>query len=168
MMSTYSVVLFVHSWIRWLVVGLLIAVVVDTARGWALRRAWSHAGERLHRVLVAAADLQLSLGLWLYFVASPIAAAFRANPGRAMRDPTARFFGIEHVTMMLLALTALHVGRALSKRATDSVVRHRRVFAWTLLAVALVGAGIPWPLVRAGRPLFRSPEAITQLFGRGS
>ena len=153
-MSAYTAILFLHSSVRWLVLALLIAVLVRTARGWAAGRAWTPVDEKTQLRLVSFADLQLLLGLSLYVVASPITTAFFAAPKAAMRDPTLRFFGVEHITAMVLGIAALHVGRGLSRRLSDGK-RHRRVFGWTLTALLLIVAGVPWPFLRYGRPLLR-------------
>lgn len=155
----HSVALILHSWMRWTVVVLLGTVLVRT--GGRSRRvgAWTRGDERAHVALVAAADTQFALGLFLYFVASPITRAFWANPAQGMPVSALRFFGIEHVTTMLLGLGTLHVGRRVAKRTSDAAVRPRRAFAWTLAATLLLLAGIPWPFLRAGRPLFRLPPS---------
>lgn len=154
-MTSYALILTTHSYLRWIVVGLLLAVVARAARGWARAEPWSKLDERLHVALVACVDSQVALGLWLYAVASPIAAAFFADPKVGMRDATLRFFGVEHLTSMVLALTALHAGRISSKRATEARLRQKRVCVWTLSALLLVLIGLPWPFLKYGRALLR-------------
>jgi mono/diheme cytochrome c family protein len=154
-MSAYGIELALHSLVRWAVLAGLVAVVARSAMGWAKARPWNRVDERAHVALVAAADLQLALGLWLYLVASPITSAFLANPGASMRVPSLRFFGVDHPTAMIFAIAALHVGRVRSRRAGSDPVRHRSVFRWTLAALLLVLAGVPWPFLRVGRPLLR-------------
>ena len=155
----HSVALILHSWMRWTVIVLLGTVLVRTGWRWRRAGAWTRGDERAHVALLAAADTQFALGLFLYFVASPITRAFWAAPGQGMPVSTLRFFGIEHITMMLLGLGTLHAGRRIAKRTSDVLVRPRRAFAWTLLATLLLLAGIPWPFLRAGRPLFRLPPS---------
>jgi hypothetical protein len=66
-----------------------------------------------------------------------------------------RFFAIEHVTMMICALVAAHITLRTARRARAPVTRQRRL-AWGLGAtLALIVAGIPWPFLVYGRPLFR-------------
>lgn len=153
----HSVALILHSWMRWTVLVLLGTVLVRAGFRWARAEAWTRGDERAHVGLLAAADIQFTLGVFLYFIASPITRAFWAAPGRGMHVTTLRLFGIEHITMMLLGLGTLHAGRRLAKRTRDALIRPRRAFLWTLAATLLLLAGIPWPFVPAGRPLFRLP-----------
>ncbi len=71
-----------------------------------------------------------------------------------MRVSALRFFAIEHVTMMTLALIAAHVTLAYANRASAPRARQRRVAWGVALALLLILAGIPWPWTAAGRPLF--------------
>jgi hypothetical protein len=156
MTGTYEVALLLHSAIRWAVLGAFAVVLLRARAGWRASRAWTPADERTHRMLLACTDLQMVLGLWLYFVASPITSAFLADPGAVMKLSAFRFFGLEHVVMMLAAITVLHVGRIRSRRASEPAHRHRRVFRWTLAALVLALAGVPWPFLPYGRPLLRT------------
>jgi hypothetical protein len=153
--ATYPIALLAHSWIRWAVLALLVVVVIRTWRGRTGFGPWSPVDERLHVALVSVTDLQFMVGLWLYLGASPFARAFLADIGHAIHERGLRFFGFEHVTMMLAAVAFVHVGRARSKRAADPLQRHRRVFAWTAAALICVLASIPWPFFPVARPLVR-------------
>jgi len=68
--ATYPIALLVHSWARWAVLGLLVAVVIRAWRGRTGFGSWTPLDERLHVALVGVTDLQLLVGLWLYFGAS--------------------------------------------------------------------------------------------------
>ncbi len=150
-MTSYVAVLAAHSLVRWVVLGLLVALVIVGVRGRRGGSEWSRSDERIHLSLVIAADIQLVLGLFLYLHASPISAAFFADAKHAMKDATLRFFGVEHVTAMVLAVAAVHAGRALSRRAEER--RHHRALVSAAIALFFVMVGIPWPFMKHGRPL---------------
>ena len=153
--AAYPHLLITHSWVRWAVLILLVTVV---ARAWRGRRArnavWSTLDERCHAALVAVVDLQFLLGLVLYAV-SPFVRAFFDDPIANQKVRILRFFGEEHVLMMVAAVAFVHVGRVRARRSTDITQRHRRVFVWTLAALIFVLASIPWPFFPVARPLFR-------------
>lgn len=149
----YSVVLFTHSWLRYLVLGFGIALLALCVRG--LRGGtWTEKEERTHVLFTAILDVQFLLGLLLYFKLSPIAQAALANMGAAMKDPTLRYFGVEHIATMLIAVIVAHVGRARSKRKQGKA-RFKSVLITQAVWLLLTLAAIPWPVLDIGRPLFR-------------
>jgi uncharacterized membrane protein YdjX (TVP38/TMEM64 family) len=100
-------------------------------------------------------NLQLILGLVLYGI-SPITRAAMTNFAAAMKDSTLRFFAVEHVAGMLLAVVIAQVGYSISKRArTDSGKFLRAAIAYSIAGVVIL-ASIPWPFLKYGRPLFPS------------
>lgn len=154
-MNAHAVVLFLHSYLRWIVLGLLVVVLVRSYSGWRKALAWSPSDETRHKVLVGALDLQVLLGLLLYLVLSPITRAFFASPGPSMKVSEIRFFSVEHVTLILVAVVVAHVGRARSRKR-EGAARHKGVFITSLVALLLILAAIPWPFFPAKRPLLRT------------
>ncbi|WP_163998616.1 hypothetical protein [Pyxidicoccus caerfyrddinensis] len=152
----YAVVLFLHSWLRWGVVVLGVLTLGRSLLGWLRGREWTRADRRIQVFFVSAFDLQLLLGMTLYFALSPLTPrsmeALRTN----LSVSFLRFFSLEHPVMMLLALVAAHVASALSRRADDSQRKHRVWAVGLLMALLLIALGIPWPWLSHGRPLFRS------------
>lgn len=150
----YLLLLVVHSWLRYLVLGFGIWLLVTAALGVRKRASWSAPQERLHKVFLGTLDLQLLLGLLLYFVLSPITTLALQNMGAAMKDAQLRFFAVEHLATMLIAIIAAHVGRVRSKRKAGSA-RQRSVLITQIIWFVLTMAAIPWPGVDVARPLFR-------------
>jgi hypothetical protein len=153
----YTTVLLVHSWWRWVVLLLLIAVAARAR--FAGDRGWSKLDERLHVSLIGAIDLQLLLGLSLYAALSPFTRAFFENVALGMKQPGLRFFGVEHIFGMVIAVIILHAGRRRSRKA-EGRLRHRRVFSTAVAALLVILVTIPWPFLRYGRPLFRTIAAL--------
>ncbi len=150
----YGVILIVHSWNRWLVLATACATLAVAIQGRSVGRAWTKTDQRLSLAFVSALDLQAVLGLLLYFVLSPIVPKTISEFKAAMHVSALRFFAIEHITMMLLALIAAHVTSASAKRAASAAARQKRV-AWGMaLTLLLILSSIPWPWLAAGRPLF--------------
>jgi hypothetical protein len=150
----YTVVLLLHSWLRW------AALIAGVGATWFAMRdtAGPDAGRSLDRwgmAFVTVLDLQMLLGLLLYLVVSPNMTAIRDNFGAAMRDPVARFWAVEHITTMILAVIVVHVGRVLGRKAVTPETKRMRQFICFGIATVLMLLAIPWPGMRAGRPLFR-------------
>jgi hypothetical protein len=145
----YTTVLVIHSWVRW--VALVAGIGVTFA---ALRRQNSTA-ERWALVTMMTLDIQMLLGLLLYLVVSPNMAAIRANFGEAMKDPVSRFWAVEHLTAMLVAVILAHVGRVLARKAKTPDALRLRLLVCFGLATVLMIVGMPWPGRPGGRPLIR-------------
>jgi fucose permease len=145
----YSTVLFVHSWIRW------IALVAAVGTIFAAIRRRDAATERWALIAMSALDLQMLLGLLLYLGVSPNMQEILAHFGGAMKDPTARFWAVEHTTSMFGAVIAAHVGRVLARKARTADAKRSRLLAAFAVSTVLMILGMPWPGRPGGRPLFR-------------
>lgn len=150
----YTLVLILHSWIRWAAVaaGIGATVVTLTGRQSVTRQ---DSSDRWGLAFLIAMDLQLLIGLLLYFVLSPATAAIRQDFGASMRDPVARFWAVEHLGGMLIAVIMVHVGRVLGRKAPTPGAKHTRVLLCFAIATILLLASTPWPGMASGRPLFR-------------
>jgi len=93
--------------------------------------------------------------LLLYFVLSPNMQAILSNFGAAMKDPTTRFWAVEHTSAMLAAVVLVHVGRVLARKAKTPAAKRTRLLVCFGLATVLVILGMPWPGRPGGRELFR-------------
>ena len=100
-------------------------------------------------------DLQMLLGLLLYLGVSPMMEAIRQNFAAAMHERVARFWAVEHVSLMLGVVVLVHLGRVLARKAAKAVTKRRRLLVCFGLATLLMLAGTPWPGTAVGRPLFR-------------
>ena len=150
----YNFVLILHSWIRWIALvagmGATIAAFNARAQKAALGRA-----DRWGVALMAALDLQMLLGLLLYLVLSPTMQEILQNFSAAMQDRAARFWAVEHLSTMLVAVMLVHVGRVLARRAaTPQAKRTRLLLCFGVATLAMIAA-TPWPGLSNGRPLFR-------------
>jgi len=150
----YALVLVLHSWNRWLVLLSAIATLVVAVRNLSTGREWTRPNQRLLLLFISALDLQGLLGLLLYFVLSPIIPKTSSEFKAAMHVGVLRFFAIEHITMMLLALIAAHVTSVYVKKASSARARQRRAIGGVGLTLLLILSAIPWPWVAAARPLF--------------
>ena len=149
----YSLFVALHSLVRWLV---LIAGILAAGRavaGWLASRPWTPRDDGGGRFFVIAVDTQMLVGLILYGVLSSITYAAFSNMGAAMKDATLRFYAVEHVFIMLIAVALVHVGRKRVQKAASDAAKHRTAAIFFGLALVLILAGIPWPFREVGRPL---------------
>ena len=149
----YEIVLNIHSWLRWLVIGTAFWTLLRS--GMAAGRPWTPADARSLRIFTIVLDVQMLLGLLLYFALSPFTKQAMSNMGEAMRHAGLRFFAVEHVFGMAIAIALAHVGAVKIRKASSDARRHRLALIFVALALIAIFLSIPWPGTPAGRPLFR-------------
>ena len=157
MTEPYEVVLALHSLTRWLVLAMACVAEALALHGWWARRAFGVRDRRVARSWVALTDLQISLGLTLYFAASPVARLARADLAAAWTSPVLRFFGVLHPSLAACAAIAAHAAWLGARRAPSSAVSHRRIALGAAAMLALLACAIPWPGGVPPRPLLRLP-----------
>src|SRR2546422_7211417 len=113
----YTLVLALHSWLRW---AALVAGVAATFTSFSDRSGstGSSRADMWGLVLMTLLDLQMLLGLLLYLVLSPFTAEAMRDFGAAMKSPGLRFFAVEHLSLMVVAVVLAHVGRVMARKAT--------------------------------------------------
>lgn len=148
----HEILLILHSVLRWLVVVGAVVAIGRALMGWLQNKPWTAADGRWNAIFVHSMTTQFVIGLILYAVVSPITtqgvfADFRA----AMKDPELRFWGVEHITLMIIALALAHIGSARVRKAASDLAKHKMAVIFFGLAIVLVAVAIPW----ASRPLIR-------------
>lgn len=151
--SLYPIFLSIHSILRWVVILTALFAIIRAITGLSFRRGFMQADNRAGLWFTIAMDLQLLVGIILYFFLSPTTRLALQNFGGAMSNPQARFFAVEHTLAMVLAVVAAHVARSLSRKAESARQKHRRALIGFGIALVLVLAAIPWPFLSFGRPL---------------
>ncbi|MBX7234631.1 MAG: hypothetical protein K1X65_09625 [Caldilineales bacterium] len=146
----YDFLLTLHSLLRWVVVIAAVLAVVRGFLGWSGKRPWSGLDDRLGLIFTISLDVQVLLGLLLYFVLSPITRAALSNLSAAMSNDVTRFFLAEHFPLMLIAVVLAHIGRSRARKAADNQKKFRQTAIWFGIALLLILAAIPWPFLASG------------------
>lgn len=150
----YSAVLFLHSWLRWAVLVAGLLAFFKAAGGWSGVKAWTRADDRAASWFTISLDVQMLLGLLLYFALSPFTTLALRDFGAAMSNAGLRYWAVEHVFGMLVGLVLAHIGRARVRKAAGHR-KHRTAAIFFGLALLAILVSIPWPGTPAGRELFR-------------
>lgn len=150
----YTPVLTVHSWLRWATLLLAIAATVnafrpdpDVSKGMP--------GRQWDTLFMMALDFQVLFGLLLYFGLSPFTMQASKDVSSALQSSPLRFWTIDHLAWMAAATVLVRVGRVLALNATDGPTRRKWRSLFFALTTITILAGIPWPGLSYGRPLFR-------------
>jgi hypothetical protein len=153
--SMYATLLALHSLTRWLVLASLLFSIFWAYRGWLLNKPYLRFDNSVRHITATIAHIQLVLGVWLYFI-SPIVNYFLHNFSTAVHERAIRFFGMEHITMMLIAITMITIGSAKAKRKSTGKEKFKSMAIWFTIALLIILSSIPWsfsPLI--SRPNFR-------------
>lgn len=129
----YSSLLLVHSYVRYLVLALLIVVIITSLFGMLNKKSFGKTDNLLSLLLLIFTHIQALAGLTLYFV-SP-AVIFGPN---TMKDATVRYWTVEHIFAMLIAVVLITIARSTSKRMTDEQAKHKRLFVFNLIALVII------------------------------
>ncbi len=152
-MTLYSVVLTLHSILRWLVILTALFAIIRASTGLSFRRGWMGMDNRAGALYTGFLDLQVLVGIILYIFLSQATTQALQNFSSVGGDPVKLFFTIAHPALMVVAVVVAHVGRALARRATVAVQKHRRAAIWFGLSLLIILIAIPWPFLSYGRPL---------------
>jgi hypothetical protein len=69
-----------------------------------------------------------------------------------------RFFGMEHITMMVIAIVIITIGSAKVKRQPTDQQRFKTMAIWFTIALMIIFSSIPWQFSPfTSRPYFRWP-----------
>lgn len=144
-----TIILMLHSTLRYFVLIFLIILIVRSFRGWQNKSPFATLDDRLSLWLFALAHSQLLLGISLYFVSPRVIFS-----SEAMKDAATRYWLVEHGFMMLIAITLITVGRITSKKTSDPAQKHKRLFVYNTLALGLIILAI----AMSGRGFFSLPQ----------
>jgi Na+-driven multidrug efflux pump len=127
-----------HSYNRYLLLAALAFVLFRSYSGWLGQKPYEKADNAGAAALLGLTHLQLLIGLILYAFTSPWTKAAFQDMGAAMKNSTLRYFAVEHISIMLIAVVLIQLGRTFSKKTSDPIKKHRTVAIYTSIAVALI------------------------------
>jgi hypothetical protein len=133
----HSFILILHSLNRFILLALLLTVIVRTFMGWQNKSAFSTLDNKFSLFLFISTHTQLLLGLILYFV-SPVVIF----SGASMKDSAARYWLVEHLAGMLVAIILITMGRTMTKKIADGATRYKRMFIFNTIALVIILAMI--------------------------
>ncbi|QJD95869.1 cytochrome B [Mucilaginibacter robiniae] len=144
-MNSYSILKYLHSGFRFVVLVLILVAIIQAISGWMGKKAYTQGNRKLNLFAMISAHVQLLIGLALYFV-SPFVQFNHA----AMQEPSTRYWTAEHITMMIVAIILITIGHSKSKKAVLPEAKHRAIAIFYILAVVIVVAAI----AMSHRPFF--------------
>lgn len=151
----YQTLLTVHSLVRWISLALLVYMIIRAYSGWLSSGKFTSGDSSIRKWTITSLHLQLIIGIILYFI-SPITTYFIGHFSETVGTRSIRFFGMEHVIMMLAAIVIATIGSARSKRRAEDILKFKTLAIWLTISLILILAAMPWPFSQAiSRPWFR-------------
>lgn len=147
--------LHLHSFLRWVILLLLlIAIFKSIGVG---SRPFTNGHRKAGLFLMIAVDIEFLIGLIQWVTGAFGLKTIQAQGMSAvMQNATLRFFAVEHITMMLIAVVLIHIGKSFAKKNISDRKKHRKTVLFYVLALIVILAAIPWPFreIGAGRGWF--------------
>ncbi len=132
-----------HSGLRYVVLALLLAAIFTAYTKW---QKGEPGDSKIYLFALIATHTQLLIGLILYAMSPKVNFSL-------ISEKVFRFYSIEHVFMMLIAIVLITVGRIRSKKLAGAD-KHRTVLYFYTMALIIILAAIPWPFRNLGSGWF--------------
>ncbi|MBX7242088.1 MAG: cytochrome B [Bacteroidia bacterium] len=129
---------------RWIILITAVIAVITYLTGLLKEKEFSKGADRIGLIFTIVMDIQLLTGLYLYFKSAAF-QSLTSDFGATMKSTYLRFFGIEHLIGMLIALILVHAGRSRVKKYAESGKKYRIGLIFYALALIIMLAMIPWP-----------------------
>lgn len=150
MENLYAYIKVGHSILRYFLLLVLIVTIVKSYLGWKGAKVYTDGDNRLSLRTFVLAHLQLLLGLFLYFVGPNGIKLFEKGMSGVMSVSVFRFFAVEHLFGMLIAIGLITFGRIKSKKLTEDIAKHKTTFIYFFIALLIIIITIPWPFRNLG------------------
>lgn len=151
----YNGLLHLHSVLRWIILILLLVAIYRSLVD--KNKAFTPGHRKTGLFLLISADLMLVLGLYQWFAGNWGLKSIQDNGmSVVMKNQVLRFYAIEHIMAMVIAIVLIHIGYAHSKKSIPDEMKHKRTLLYYGLALLIILISIPWPfrIVGAGRTWF--------------
>jgi glycopeptide antibiotics resistance protein len=119
---------------------LILVVIFSSFKKWKGNKEYTKQDDKLNLMTFIFAHLQLVIGLVLYFKSNWV--QFNEN---TMSNSLLRFFTVEHIFGMIVAIALITIARIKGKKITEAAKRHKMTFTYYLIALIIMLATIPWP-----------------------
>jgi membrane protein DedA with SNARE-associated domain len=145
----YNGLLHAHSGLRWILLVLIVWAIIKAVSGWTGQKDYQKSDRISALLALIFTHIQLLIGLVLYFISPKV--SFESG---VMESSVLRFYTVEHITMMVVAIALITFGFSSAKRMEASLAKHKRVAITYGIALLIMIASIPWPFRGLGSGWF--------------
>lgn len=129
----YTGLLHTHSLLRYFVLLTLVAVVIISLQKWLGKKPYSPFDNKLSLYLFIFTHLQLLAGLLLYFISPNV-----RFDEFTMKEQGFRYWTVEHIFLMLAAITLITLARSTAKKMATDEGKHKRMFVYNAAALGFI------------------------------
>ena len=136
----YTGLLHTHSLLRYLILIALPVVIIKAIVGLTNKQPFTKLDNKLSLYLFIFTHTQLLVGLIMYFMnlsgSSERQLVYFGS--ETMSNPGVRYWTVEHIFGMLVAVVLITLARTTSKRMTDDAAKHKRMFIFNFVALVVI------------------------------
>jgi uncharacterized membrane protein SirB2 len=132
-MSPYSFFKYLHSGFRYIVLILLLLAIIRAWADWLGKKPYSEGNRKLNLFAMISLHTQLVFGFVLYFL-SP----FVQFNSETMKTHDTRYWTVEHLTGMIIAIVLVTIGHSKSKKAASPEGKHKMIVIFYTLGLVVI------------------------------
>ena len=137
-----SAFLYFHSILRYFILFFALIVSIQSLVGMMGKKQFGKGNKMFALMLLIFCDLQLVLGLILYY--TYVISSGMLKAGNVMKEAGPRFWAVEHAVSMIVAIILVHIGYSIAKKPIGSEPKFKRLFWCSFVALCIFVAMIPW------------------------
>lgn len=146
----YQGLIHFHSMWRYVVLVLLLLAILKSLAGWFGNKEHTNGDAKLALFAMISLHIQLLVGLILYGISERV----NFGPMAEMMKMPNRYWTVEHLIMMIVAVVVITLGRNYALKADDGHGKHKRMGIVFLIGLAIIFISIPWPWSQVSRAYF--------------
>ena len=135
-----------HSSFRYLVLLFILIALVDAIIGLSSGKTYRKASKLFALGGLITSHIQLLVGLALYFLGEK-GFAFLMEGG-AMGNAVKRFYAVEHISMMIIAIALITIGYSKAKKQEEAKRKFKTIAIFYGLGLLIIFIMIPWPFMK--------------------
>lgn len=147
----YNGMLHLHSVLRWVILILLLVCIYKSFVD--KNKPFTSSHRKMGMILMIVADVMLLIGLYQWFAGDWGLKSIQRNGfSEIMKKENAvlRFYAVEHILLMLIAIILIHIGYSFAKKNVPDVAKHKRTLLFYGLSLLIILIAIPWPFRNVG------------------
>lgn len=133
----YEALKHAHSGFRWVILILLFFAIFNAFNR---KSVYEKKDKLIYLFTMISLHLMFVIGLALNFVSDKV----KYSSG-FMKDGLLRFYGVEHLVGMLLAIVLITIGRRKAENELEAISKHRKIKIFYSIGLFIILLMIPWP-----------------------